>query len=184
MSQFLIYNCLICTVRLAYDILDYQGFQPEDSNSKVLDNQADPNVDETTDSISSILRKEIEGKLLSLTQSTMLPYLRARTPLVSLLWMQKKIYYLLLRLKHSTKIPLLGKDPAEIPPLMEIDRLPAGRKRKIWTRMVSILTLKYHANMGYMKITSSLTFAGNSLADSYLHFVLVVYVLFCELPDR
>lgn len=43
--------------------LHFQTFQPDDSNLKVLGNGDDLLVDDTTESITSVLRKEIEGKI-------------------------------------------------------------------------------------------------------------------------
>lgn len=64
MEQFLICNWLSLGcfgVCLTNKMLTYQGFQPEDSNSKVLGNEGDLIIDDTTNSISSVLRKE-KGK--------------------------------------------------------------------------------------------------------------------------
>lgn len=46
--------------------LYFQPYQPNDSNSTVVGNGDDLLVDDTTDSISSVLRKEIEGKISTL----------------------------------------------------------------------------------------------------------------------
>lgn len=43
--------------------LQYHAFQPEGSNSQVVGNTEDHLAEDTMDSISSILRKEIEGKI-------------------------------------------------------------------------------------------------------------------------
>lgn len=57
------YIRLICPSSLLISfIISFQPFHPEDSNSKVLGNGEGIGV-ETADSISSVLRKEIEGKI-------------------------------------------------------------------------------------------------------------------------
>lgn len=54
----------LCEAYWSYVNLNCQVFQPEDSNSKVLGNEGDTFHDDITDSITSILRKEIEGKVV------------------------------------------------------------------------------------------------------------------------
>lgn len=50
------------------------------SNSKILGNQADPIEEETMDSISSMLRKEIEGKVVIPSHLIRLLIKNLRTP--------------------------------------------------------------------------------------------------------
>lgn len=54
-------HCFV--IKLSIKVLFYHVYQLDDSHSKVLGNGQDLLVDETIDSNSSILRKEIEGKL-------------------------------------------------------------------------------------------------------------------------
>lgn len=44
-------------------VLSYQAFQPRDSQLRILGEADNLLIDEKTDSISSALRKEIEGKI-------------------------------------------------------------------------------------------------------------------------
>lgn len=46
------------------DNFHYQVYQPDDSHSKIVGSGKEPIAEETTDSISSVLRKEIEGKIV------------------------------------------------------------------------------------------------------------------------
>lgn len=51
-------------IKLSIKVLFYQVYQLDDSHSKVLGKGQDLLVDETIDRNSSVLRKEIEGKVV------------------------------------------------------------------------------------------------------------------------
>lgn len=103
--------------------------QPEDSNSKVAGNGVDLLVEDTTDIISLILRKEIEGKVNISKPKTLSPVVEEKESLgetfvdakedllsgISLVSLQKEIN------------PNLGKIQNN---MLEIDRKTSNRKRK------------------------------------------------------
>lgn len=58
--------------------LYFQPCLPDDSNSKVVGNEYDLLVYETTNSISSVLRKEIEGKVAISKPKGSIPWLQVK----------------------------------------------------------------------------------------------------------
>lgn len=70
-------------------VLFYQAFQPEDSQSNILDDADDLFFDESIDSIFSVLRKEMEGQVF-ISNDPVLFLMKARIPWGNPLWLQKK----------------------------------------------------------------------------------------------
>lgn len=106
------------------------GFQPEDSNSKIFGNQADPTGEETTDSISSMLRKEIEGKVVISKPLTQTNQHEPKDSFDESFMDAKEELLSATSLEAASKTPLLPQDPARNLLSMEIDKAPSGRKRK------------------------------------------------------